>query len=120
MSNQQSAEREALLPCPFCGNKADFENNFGSEWWVKCEKCDALHGVLSPNISEAQAIWNRRPASLLAESGAAREPLTDAEIVDAYCVTPTPHQFVEAFKAGVRHAEATHGITTINGAHPKN
>ena len=36
--------------------------------------------------------------------------LTDEQIMDAFCVTPGIHQFVQAFKAGARYAEAAHGI----------
>lgn len=39
-----------------------------------------------------------------------REPLTDDAILDAFCHTPGIHQFVQAFKAGVRFAERAHGI----------
>ena len=36
--------------------------------------------------------------------------LTDEQIMDAFCVTPGIHQFVQAFKAGARYAEAAHDI----------
>ena len=39
------------------------------------------------------------------------KPLTEKEILDEYCTTPGIHQFVSAFKAGVRFAEKHHGIT---------
>lgn len=32
-------------------------------------------------------------------------PMTEAEILDAFCETPGIHQFIEAFRAGVRFAE---------------
>ena len=41
----------------------------------------------------------------------AREPLTDAAIMDAYCKAPDIRQYVTAFKAGARFAEQHHGIT---------
>ena len=41
---------------------------------------------------------------------AQRKPLTDEEILNKYCVTPNAHQLISAFKAGVRFAEAAHGI----------
>lgn len=37
-------------------------------------------------------------------------PLTDEEVLDAFCRTPGIHQFVQAFWAGVRFAEQHHGI----------
>ena len=39
-----------------------------------------------------------------------RKPLTDEEIMDAFCITPNIFQFIQAFKAGARHAEAAHNI----------
>ena len=41
---------------------------------------------------------------------AQRKPLTDEEIMDAFCITPNIFQFVQAFKAGARYAEAAHNI----------
>ena len=43
-------------------------------------------------------------------AAAQRKPLTDVQIMDAFCVTPGIHQFVQAFKAGARYAEAAHDI----------
>lgn len=40
-----------------------------------------------------------------------RKPLTDEEILNEYCSTPNIHQFISAFTAGVRYAEAAYGIT---------
>lgn len=47
---------------------------------------------------------------LYTASPPSREPLTDDAILDAFCHTPGIHQFVQAFKAGVRFAERAHGI----------
>ena len=44
------------------------------------------------------------------KAAAQRKPLTDEEIMDAFCITPNIFQFVQAFKAGARHAEAAHNI----------
>lgn len=46
-----------LLPCPFCGGKAEYENDTGSDdegfWeWYQCERCGAKAGDI--------AAWNRR------------------------------------------------------------
>jgi hypothetical protein len=38
-------------------------------------------------------------------------PLTQAQIVEAFCQQPHPVQFVSAFNQGVRFAERHHGIT---------
>ena len=40
-----------------------------------------------------------------------RVPLTDDKILDAYCKAPDMRQYITAFKAGARFAEAAHGIT---------
>lgn len=40
----------------------------------------------------------------------ARKPLSDDEVVTAFCNTSKAHQFVEAFMEGVRFAERHHGI----------
>jgi hypothetical protein len=39
-----------------------------------------------------------------------RKPLTDEEIVETFCKAPHQTQHVAWFAAGVRYAEATHGI----------
>ena len=44
---------------------------------------------------------------------AQRKPLTDEELMDAFCITPNIFQFVQAYKAGVRFAEAAHGIKDV-------
>ena len=42
------------------------------------------------------------------------QPLTDEQLLAAYCKTPGIFQFVSAFKAGARYAETAHGITKGN------
>lgn len=49
--------------------------------------------------------------ALRAELARMREPLNDDAILHGFCKTPHTNQFVGAFKAGVRFAEAAHGIT---------
>ena len=39
-----------------------------------------------------------------------QKPLTDEQIVDAYCKERGMRQYVEAYVAGARFAEAAHGI----------
>lgn len=46
-----------LLPCPFCGGKADFSET--NAWWVRCNECNAeTEADMSPEA--AAEIWNRR------------------------------------------------------------
>lgn len=50
-----------LLPCPFCGNRASIEAQFGREWWVQCATPDcASNGVLHGSPDSAKAAWNKR------------------------------------------------------------
>lgn len=53
--------------------------------------------------------------ALRAELARMREPLSDDAILHGFCKTPHTNQFVVAFKAGVRFAEAAHGITKTGG-----
>ena len=48
-----------LKPCPFCGGKAEFENDNG-EWFVFCERCGSMT-VLFDTKPEAKETWNARP-----------------------------------------------------------
>lgn len=50
---------EELKPCPFCGGKAEFENDNG-EWFVFCEKCGSMT-VPFETKPEAKETWNNRP-----------------------------------------------------------
>lgn len=52
--------REALKPCPFCGEKAELLCGVPGCWFVKCTGCHAS----SDDVSEERTIklWNRRAA----------------------------------------------------------
>lgn len=50
---------DELKPCPFCGGKAEFEND-NEEWFVFCEKCGSMT-VLFETKPEAKEAWNARP-----------------------------------------------------------
>ena len=50
---------DELKRCPFCGGKAEFENDNG-EWFVFCEKCGSMT-VPFETKPEAKETWNNRP-----------------------------------------------------------
>ena len=52
---------------------------------------------------DLELVWGAAPTP--------RKPLTQYEVVDAFCKHPHPAQFVVAFEQGVRFAEKHHGIT---------
>ncbi len=59
-------------------------------------------------------LWRKAEAALAtpqpiqAQAGAV--PLTQTQVVEAFCKHPHPAQFVTAFDQGVRFAETHHGI----------
>ena len=56
---------------------------------------------------EASVNPHRQPAPA---QHVAREPLTQAKVVEAFCALPHQVQFITAFDQGVRFAERHHGI----------
>jgi len=47
-----------LKPCPFCGAKADYDENMGV---ILCSDC-AFYYEVPTNIKEIAPLWNRRPS----------------------------------------------------------
>ena len=65
-----------------------------------------LFGQLTP---KEQAYWVAKAAFEQA-APQQRKPLTDEQIVDTFCKAPHHNQLIAWFAAGVRYAEAAHGI----------
>ena len=52
-------EAIALLPCPFCGGKADLEEE---DWAATCYSCGfSYSGEGFDSLEQLAAKWNRRP-----------------------------------------------------------
>ena len=66
------------------------------------------------NMDEARKeilVWREHYKRKEEAKKQASKPLTQQEVVDAFCVTPHQVQYVSVFDAGVRFAEKHHGIT---------
>jgi len=63
MTNQTAMPE--LLPCPFCGNSASVQSQFGREYWAQCNdlECGATDGKLYGSEREVITAWNRRALS---------------------------------------------------------
>ena len=70
---------------------------------VTSAKVKCVHPDAQTTLDIARAILEKFGAPQ-------RAPLTDDEILLAFCGTPGIHQFVQAFKQGVRFAERVHGV----------
>lgn len=62
LSNENSTtiKNTKLLPCPFCGSKAEMLNYSESEWLVHCPKCDGMVERWRKTEEEAINQWNKR------------------------------------------------------------
>lgn len=49
-----------LKPCPFCGGKAEVEENEGYPEWIYCTSCGAKVRGKSYGIKDSTDAWNRR------------------------------------------------------------
>jgi len=62
---------EELLPCPFCGGKARYDNSdHGPYEWIECTECGARGPGVNYSRDELGGCvkkWNARPQRLLGE-----------------------------------------------------
>ena len=76
--DKETSEREALLPCPFCGKAATLgRNSSNGSYYVHCAKndCDVEAATLHwKHEADAIAAWNRR-----AQPASVPEDVRDAE-----------------------------------------
>jgi Restriction alleviation protein Lar len=120
-----------LLPCPFCGKAPTVRQDEPDQGWngdtwcfIRCSNCGASpyvgesaslrywcqvkHSYVECNTPK-QAKQKAYEAAITAWNTRApqhREPLTDEQIDSAYWKTPPFYSPHEAFKAGVKFAEA--------------
>jgi len=62
--SEQGANINLLLPCPFCGGKADFNQETNSEWYVACANRNCHITPITPGFYtrfQARLAWNHRP-----------------------------------------------------------
>jgi hypothetical protein len=100
------AEHDCLLDVDEKAWKALVENRGGCRCFLS-PPCGACSNPISEEEMNEVGYTYTTPQQ---PSTVVRKPLTDEEILNEYCATPNIHQFISAFKAGVRFAEAAHGI----------
>ncbi|WP_264041440.1 Lar family restriction alleviation protein [Pectobacterium carotovorum] len=63
-------DKKGLLPCPFCGCKADFDYDDSGYEWISCNSCGVSTDTAIHTDNDAKDIlrkmWNRRAAMLQA------------------------------------------------------
>ena len=77
----------SLLPCPFCGGKAEASQG-GDVWFVHCRAggCYESHQDFMRSEAEAAALWNRRPHAPVSRPGDGGEIGAEYDAA-AHCVT---------------------------------
>lgn len=76
--------REALRPCPFCGDTAAMDAEHG-RWYVECTQCSAV-GMRCTTAEKAAEFWNRRPESIGSGAQAGPQAGAPAPYLRAYPV----------------------------------
>ena len=69
-NNEKDHPNEELLPCPFCGGKAEYQDNYEiydvqweDFWAVVCTDCGMNTKSMGKSVrfkADARALWNRR------------------------------------------------------------
>ena len=65
MTEHDGLERSSeLLPCPFCGGKAEFRSGSSTTPYIRCRECGG-RTKSSRNRANLIAAWNRRTNHVL-------------------------------------------------------
>jgi hypothetical protein len=95
-------EREALLPCPFCGSAAEVQRHLGEDMWshnvvtwttVSCTECECQTRATCPGWEpEAVDAWQARAALSTPPAAVAQA----ADVGAAQPWTEALHKFLDA------------------------
>jgi hypothetical protein len=77
---------DVLLPCPFCGGKAEHDTDDLGCHGIRCMDCTIYLGAYSTKNRAAQ-VWNKRPSTAAAISEGEREALERAAKAVEHCAT---------------------------------
>lgn len=92
---------ETLLPCPFCGGKAEFDYDDDGLNWISCSKCgistDTAYHTDVDARETLRDVWNRRAI----QSGNSAQPVTVPAGYVLVPVEPTPEMMLH--KSGCQH-----------------
>ena len=90
---------ETLLPCPFCGGKAEFDYDDDGINWISCSTCGVSTDTAYHTDVDAREtlrdVWNRRAL----QSGNSAQPVT---VPDGYVlvpVEPTEDMVINGFES---------------------
>lgn len=122
MTHTSTEQPEALLPCPFCGGRAEFDEHDGECHFTKLRALRQSKDTadMTPLI-DLIASWNRRTPQAQAAQ-AQRVPLSEKQVEDliyakhfrkgcaalSYASTQVNLNW---YRLGLRDGERAHGIT---------
>ncbi len=92
-------KNEPLAPCPFCGGKAEYDNDVGprDDYYVEFIKCVDC-GASTPRTRnrDLRAIWNTRTVTKLTE----KSDIKDKELSKSYLTSGGHIENTDAYKMG--------------------